>query len=275
MLFLLGLARAYASPTWELALVHQSPQHYVLPSAATRGALRELVRRLAEAAPGGTLPGDAAERADALGLRLDVDGPLVWLHDPDGHDRGAGVLALRLGPLDQELVVEAPHPTTDENTGAITAALFDAGDVRAACIATSNRNSGPGSDPADLTRSWMSVMTLGLADALDRPTFVQLHGFEPDTSDADAVLSPGVGSVDAATWRTALRAVAVGLGVADVRTGDEVPDLAARDNAQGKLLARRGLPFWHLELSASTREALRKSRARRDTLLEQLLALAT
>ena len=53
-----------------------------------------------------------------------------------------------------------------------------------------------------------------------------------------------------------------------------MPNLAAHDNMQGRILARRGLRFWHLELSSPLRETLRTTKAARLALRDQLLLLA-
>lgn len=267
-LILAGLA--FAGATWERAHAHQGA--LLLPAAPTRAALRELVRDLAEAAVSGALPPDAGRRADALHLEIEREGEVVYLADQPGFDRGATLLALRLGPLERELVLQAPHPLSDEHTGALVGGLFDLGQVRAASIATNHR-AGPDADPSALDRSWLSVVGKGLADALPDAVFVQLHGFDPATSDADAVLSPGRGRPDLEDWAAALRTVAQGLGALDLRTGEEVPALAALDNAQGRWMARHRRAWWHLELGAELRGELRKTRGARLRLRDALLAL--
>lgn len=273
-MILLAIGLAWGDPgTWERARSHQS-DHLALPAALTRAQTRELIRDLAEAAPGGTLPPTLAEEAARVGLQLEQVGDVVYLSDRPRLDRGAGFLAMRLGPLTTELVLEAPHPMSDENTGSIVGGIFDLGEVRVACFATNARDAGRNADPVDLGRSWLSVMTHGLADGLQDPLFVQVHGFDPSTSVADAVLSPGVRFVEPDEWATAFRRIAVGLAASDIRGPEEVPNLAAHDNMQGRILARRGLRFWHLELSASLREGLRVNRSNRLALRDQLLLLA-
>jgi hypothetical protein len=266
------MAALAQTPTWDRAEGLQVREGYVLPAPATRKTMRTLVRDLAWAAPTGTVPPGLAETAASIGMRILVDGDVAVLFD--AHPRGGALLALRLGPLPTDLVLQAPHPLSDENTGALVGSMFDLGGVRAACIATNHRADGRDADPSGLGRSWLSVMTQGLADGLPNAVFVQIHGFDPDTSPADAVLSPGDRFASLEAWSEALRHVAVGLRADDVRTGEEVPDLAALDNAQGRWLARHGRVFWHIELSAEMRKRLRKERRSRAHFRDELIRMA-
>ncbi len=269
----LTVARARAA-TWELAYVRQQDADYVIPPVAVRAAYSALVADLAEAAPGGTVPTDAVARAAALDLSLTQNGATLYLYEPVEHMRGAGVVALHLGPLTEEVVLESPHPLADVRTGAITGALFDRGDIRAAVIATVHRNAGSDADPAANPNSWLASATDGLARGLEDPMFVQLHGFEGSTTDADAVVSAGIAQPGHEAYAQVVRRVTIGIGEGDVRTGEDVPGLAATKNAQGRLLAERGLRFWHIEMSPAVRSKLATSDAARNELGDQLLILA-
>jgi hypothetical protein len=243
--------------TWELARARRVEGEALPPAPAERVAYAALVRDLARAAPAGAVPPDGAARAEALGLVLTVADGVAVLAEPEDRTRGAGVVAVRLGPLGGELVLQAPHPVSDLHTGRIAGALFDAGEARAACFATTHRADGEGADPAHTPESWLSAATLGLADALPEPLFVQVHGFGEARSEADAVVSEGAARARPGEVEAAAKALAVGLGVSDVRTGAEVPALAARTNAQSRLLDGRAR-FLHVELSAGVRERLRE-----------------
>ncbi|MSP56550.1 MAG: hypothetical protein EXR69_13265 [Myxococcales bacterium] len=260
--------------TWELAYVRQQDTDYVLPSRATRADYSALVADLAAAAPGGSIPADASARALQLDLLLVQDGQAVFLFEPLEHLRGAGVVALRLGPLSEEVVLEAPHPLADIRTGAITGGLFDRGEIRAAVIATVHRRAGPDADPAASQTSWLGSATEGLARGLDDAMFVQLHGFDGSSTDADAVISAGTAQPGHEAYTLAVRHLALAIGESDVRTGEDVPALAATRNAQGRWLASRGLRFWHVELSEPVRSMLGGSEAARSTFADQLLLLA-
>ena len=254
--------------------MRQQDSDYVLPPPATRAAYSALVADLAEAASGGTVPSDAAARAQALDLTLVADGTALYLCEPVEHMRGAGVVAIRLGPLTEELVVEAPHPLADIRTGAITGLLFDRGDVRAAVIATVHRRAGLDADPSASSTSWLGTATDGLARGLEDAMFIQIHGFEGGTTDADAVVSAGVATPGHEAYAQAVRRVAVGIGADDVRNAEDVPALAATKNAQGRYLAEHRLRFWHIELSEPVRTALWSSESRRTEFGDQLLLLA-
>lgn len=259
---LLGAALAAAPETWPLAREQAAEGAPVMPSSAERAAFVALLEELAAAAPTGAVPPGAEATAAALGLSLRRDGDRLWVGEV-GARRGVGVYALRLGPLPRELVLQAPHPTTDLHTGAIVGALFDRGGVRAAAFATTRRDAGEGGDAAHAPESWFQAATQALGEALLQPLLVQVHGFGAGTADADAVLSPGSARLAPATLERLRTQLGYALGGA-VRTGAEVPALAARQNVQGRLLVDRAR-FLHVELSLSQRERLRAGGAALDS----------
>ncbi|MFZ5480377.1 MAG: hypothetical protein ACOZNI_26675 [Myxococcota bacterium] len=252
MIAFVGLSLA---GVWDAARDRRVDGWVPAPAPEARAAYGALVRDLARAAPTGRVPRDADTRARALGLELRVRDGAALLVEAAGGAAGAGLVAVRLGPLPCELVLAAPHPVTDLHTGAIAGALFDAGDVRAVYLATTWRDAGPDMDPAHAPASWLSTASDALADALDDPLFVQVHGFAEDRTEADVVVSDGAAPLPPWHLAAAVDAITRGLGVGDVRTGDEVPALAARTNAQGKLLAGRAR-FLHVELSPAVRTSL-------------------
>lgn len=253
---LLGAALAAGPETWPLAREQAAEGAPLPPTGAERAAFVALLGGLARAAPAGVVPAGAEAAAASLGLSLRRDGDRLWVEEAGaGPRRGVGVYALRLGPLPREVVLQAPHPTTDLHTGAIVGALFDRGGVRAAAFATTRRDAGEGADAAHAPESWFQSATQALGEGLLQPLLVQVHGFGADTTDADAVLSLGPGRAAPPTLERLRAALAQALGGV-VRTGDEVPALAARQNAQGRLLADRAR-FLHVELSLPQRERLR------------------
>jgi hypothetical protein len=266
------VASAWAG-TWDVVVASRSDERFVVPTEEQRAAFSALVADVARAAPSGVLPATTTDRAAALGFALRQDGGVAVLSDAPGALRGAGVVAVRLGALPSELVLQAPHPFFDVGTGEIGAAMFDAGGVRALVVASANRDAAEGADPAHAPAGWFQSATDGLATALPRPLFVQVHGFGAKTSEACAVVSEGPTRLEPGRIeRIALDLVGV-LGCTTVRTGAEVPALAARTNAQGKLLVDRAA-FLHLELAAGVREDLRAAAERRARLAGYLAALA-
>jgi len=263
-----------------------------LPAASERLALGELYRELLQAAPSGRVPAEARSLAGDLGLRLHREGPVLWLRERGDPLRGLGLVAVRLGPLPAEVVVEAPHPFHDSDTGAIVGRLFDdaartdtAGPdsaeddapptpaVRAVFIATAERDALDGGDPTDATTHPLQVFTDAVARALVRPLVVQIHGFSPRTTPADAVVSVGRSQSGGDLELRAREALATTLHVPDVRGPDEVPRLAAGTNVQGRLLAERAR-FLHLELDAAQRRILRTRLRSRGDLRVMLADLA-
>lgn len=254
--------------SWPLVQERQVRLDPPTPGLSAQLARVELARELARAAPSGALSATFDEHARALGLSLQRDGDVVALLEPKEPWLGQGVLLLRLGPLPQELVLQAPHPTSDLKTGELTSQLFDTGRVRAAMFATTHRDSGE--DAAHDVESPLQQLTQGLAEGLPNPLFVQIHGFSASTSSADVVVAVGRGLSDADCFA---RQVGAALLVTDVRTGAQEPLLAATKNAQSLLL--RGVArFLHIELSKDLRDSLVAEPTRRDLLLGTLLDLA-
>jgi hypothetical protein len=277
VLVLCSVLMARAQSTWAVVEALRTGREAERPDLALRVGYSDLVAELATAAAGGGLPPGAPARAEALGLVLRVEDRVVRLSEPMGGQRGLGLLVLSVGPVAAEVVLQAPHPWADLDTGEITASLFDRGGVRALWVATSARGEGEAGnrDPAHDAEGMLQAATDALCRALLDPLVVQVHGYADESSDSEAVISGGL-----ARWSPesleALRArLASGLGVdpARVRTGAEEPALAARSNAQGALLADRAR-FLHLELSRSARRRLVAEAAQREALLEVLLATA-
>lgn len=274
-MWLLAVAVAWAgTPTWEQARTLRNDDHYAVPSSEDRLALAELAADLLRAAPSGNVPAHAQDRAVLLGWRLEVEGDRLWLHQPPAEAAGGGLLAVRLGELPAEVVLQAPHPYYDKHTGRITGLLFDGGGVRAMMVATAHRDATPESDASHAIDSAFQALTLGVAAGTTDPLVVQLHGFSSKTSEADAVVSEGSarlgGSSGVEEAALMLRGV---LGLEDVVDGRDEPALGARRNVQGRALADT-TRFLHIELALEVREALRGDADLRDRLRGALVGLA-
>lgn len=256
--------------SWELAEPRLIDAEAQRRDPAWQARYAELVGELARYAPRGALPRGAAEAAAALDLELTRDGDRVWLMEPAAAPAGLGLVGLNLGPMDSEWVVQAPHPRADLRTGALAAALFDAGQARALVLATSHRRTG--SDAAHDPEGLMQDATAALSRALPRPLVVQLHGFGEGSAAGDAVVSPGPTPMSEAALSCALQRLEPALGP-NLLTGVEAPELAGRTNAQGRLLRGQGR-FLHLELSRPLRDALYDNPTQLALLGEALSALA-
>ena len=264
-------ASSARAASWELVDAQRATAVAEL-EGAWRAEWFALVEDLARHAPSGRVPADAAARALALGLTLTVDVGGLVVSDATEPRRGLPVVLLRLGSLQAELVVQAPHPYADLHTGRIVADLYDLGEARAAVIHTTRRDAGPGADPAHAAEGAFQGATDALAQALADPLFVQLHGFGEHTTEAAAVVSAGrsVGSDEL----RAKQLLAAAFGGADVRTGEEVPALAAATNSQARLLDGRAR-FLHVELALAVRVDLRARPEELHLLNDTLVDLAS
>ncbi|MFH1466612.1 MAG: hypothetical protein ABIO70_19660 [Pseudomonadota bacterium] len=268
-LLLLGLVLAPA--VWADAALWgevQSLRHdgaYADASAWRRAQVRALVADLVRSLPSGQLPAGAARRAAEAGLHLEeAEGWIVLSSLPEQAD---GFFVLRKGAGLPPLVLEAPHAWFDLKTGPLACALFEQGFGRALLVNTAQRKSASqgdlsadagalGADVAHRPESIYQAATLGVADALNDPLVVQLHGFGDDHGAWAAVLSEGAAiqpASDLAMGVAALGPLLTRWG--GVATGAEVPELAARTNAQSKALSGHAR-FLHVELSLAARNGL-------------------
>lgn len=254
---ILWMTAALAGP-WEQTKAHRvrELEQARPPSVEERVALGDLVRDLVQAAPRAVLPPSLADRAAALGLELVVDADRATLVGT----RGWGLVVVRLGAA-VPVVLQAPHPWYDLGTGELTGQLFAESHARAAVFATTHRRLGPRTDVAHEAEGGFQILTLALAEAIQDPVVVQIHGFGEGHTGADVV----VGGWGARSLTGPL--AATGWVVAD---GVAVPTLAGRTNLQVRALTGR-VPVVHLELSRELRGRLREdagARAHLWTVLE-------
>lgn len=216
-----------------------------------RLALDTLIQAVVRAAPSGGLSEALVAEASALGCSLRVDGQLAVLSGRPGW----ALLVVRLGNA-SPWILEAPHPWYDLGTGDLTEKLFLESDARAAVFATTHRALGPETDAAHAVEGTFHTVTLALVESMEEPVVVQIHGFGPGHTDADAV----VGGWGADALANSL--VAAGWGAVD---GSVVPALGGRTNVTVRALTGRA-PVAHLELSKARRKALRREPADRAVL---------
>lgn len=201
-------------------------------------------------APSGALTDQHDAEAARLGLTLQHVDERTLLVGEEGTGSG-GMHAIRLGPA-PPVVCQAPHPWFDRQTGALVARLFERGTCRLASFASTHRKVA---DAAHTPDGLFQALTARLPDALDGLVVVQIHGAaDASIPDGDAVLSEGSAPVPPAELEGMRTMLAEAMGWR-VRTGIDVPDLAARKNLQGRVLAHRAR-FLHLEISATRRAEL-------------------
>ena len=179
-------------------------------------------------------------------------------------------------------MLQAPHAFYDLGTGAIQSALFDQFPVRAAFFNSAHRYGGPGiakedrqkptPDLAHRAHSLFQAATIGTAEAMDKPLFVQIHGFRTRNGES-AVLSSGSALQPNHIYQGLQHQLNLILSDhGPVVSASARPELAALKNVQGRVLSSTSA-FLHLELSKSTRDDLLENNALLAELGESLLAV--
>jgi len=226
---------------------------------------------------------EAASRLTALARRAgfalelwEIEGRRSWvIREPDDDRRGAGAYLVRAEPpVGATILLEAPHAYFDVGTGPIAARMFLAGDAPAALRGlftnTLHRyQQAPGirerrdDNPADVGHSEVHAFQAATGAAIDggAAAIVQLHGFEARedaaTAAAGAVVSAGRRDASTPASTRVAAAVATALGVVVLRYPEEIRELGATTNVQGRLANARGVDFVHVELAADVRDRLR------------------
>ena len=247
MITLIAVGAAFAGTTWEDVRAARGDA-ISTTTLAERGARTDVLVDLVRSAPSGKIAEDTLNRAKAVGLAVVRTGDALEVSEiAHGSE---GFYAIRLGPS-PPIACAAPHPTYDKGTGEIVAGLFDRGTCRVALFATAPR------DVIDLAHepdTLFQSLSGRLPEAVGDLWMVQIHGFAPETTTGDAVLSDGAATLDPNELARARNALAAATRWS-IAEGGEVPALAARTNVQSKALAHQAR-FLHVELSADRRKAL-------------------
>lgn len=278
---------------------------FVPTSAIEHQAIGHLIPELLEAASAAQPPGAAAlnamrDEASAAGFRVEVwtigQDRCIALLEANGKSRGAGAYIFRIAPKsgEPEVLLEAPHNYYDVGSGRLAAELFflPRHGVRPRALFTNTihryqlapGNKGKRKDnPADVAHNpehAFSIATQAFAVAAGDARVIQLHGFgqrveDGDNDDGDVqAIAMVVSAGDAAgssPWTTAIASALVpvfGSGVK--RYPEQTHVLGATTNVQAQLLRNLGGDrFVHVEMSAETRDQLK-----RDAGLREKLAVA-
>ncbi len=234
---------------------------YRPPSAADGPAVDGLLEAVLAACTDPSAPGVTAAAAAAGFGVVHVGGRRLLVSDPTTPRAwGLVVLPAVVGERVPQVVVEIPHPHSDLRTERVGlgvvdrldgALLLQAGAHRhAAAPAWARRRADFPADVSHRPDSVFARLAAGIVVARGTPQ-VQIHGCA-DREGFDVVASSG-----AAAGTALLDAVAAGLGAAGerVRGGGEpgCEALSGTRNVQGRLAARLGTPFVHLELCRSLR----------------------
>ncbi len=263
--------------------------HHSLPDKRARGKITDVVDRLLSKY-NDPQPAEIQKIAATLvgtGYQLsEYNGPKGhWLIlEGEGKRRGAGYYLFRLGPLPNEMVLQAPHAIFDVHTDVIAKYIFVNYPVRAVFFCDWQRYGWTGKQPnkdsdydlahnpdtlyQDLTALW--------AKRLPQTVFVQIHGFNQSSirdHDTKMILSPGhrrkVGKyfdkmVTAFYQHFSPKQIALYPSTIKV--------LGGTTNVQGKLIRKLGGQFIHIELSESVRNEMKKQPKSISTLGQALMA---
>ena len=254
-------------------------KEYQLPSAAQRNQIISSIEKILNKleTPDVNIVKQAAKSLKGSSYRLTEYNDKLghWLIlGPDRTDQaGAGYYVFRLGKLQHELVLQAPHAIFDIHTDVITKEIFRSFPIRAAFFSNWQRYGSIGRKPyknspydlahnpdtlyQDMTGLWLKRMP--------QSTFVQLHGFESrvDKKGIHFILSPGTKKQVGPWFPKLTKTFDASYGEESVAVYPEVRGLGATTNVQGRLIKNVGGRFLHIEMSEAFRYKLKKSKKAR------------
>lgn len=277
---------------------------YRPPTEAETETVAALVPELLRAARTHDLEADAAERATAIGMRIErwrVAGTdHLVLSELADQRHGAGAYLFSLAHAVETapwLLWEAPHPYFDQRTGDIAAALYfnpPSGPAPAAFFTSSlhrytqtdgkreKRAKNP-ADPCHNDAHLLNVATQAAAGTFAEVTVVQLHGFANTDDEGNrppdgalAVLSGGAKDAPTPLSTAAAARLANIFGPNVLLYPTQSPALGATTNVE--MVGLRGLAgarFLHVEMAGALRDLLVQDPSRRDAFGAALFALAT
>lgn len=267
-------AIALAGPTaLERVQAVRADASFALPTIDENAALSELCADIMRLAPQGQAPPDLEARAAAAGYTATLGDGRVWL--TDGKSRGGGVLGVRLGPLDHEVLLQAPHPFFDQKTGAIVSDMFDEQPIRAVLFASAQRYVAPEADAAHVPMHAFNAATDGLVRGSPQLLVVQIHGFAARSDrTANIYVSGGRSWWTPTQFATMQQALQDALPGRNIQEGGAENGLAGVTNTQARLLAGRTHVLL-LEFDPNERRTLAESADNRAALWRALATTAT
>jgi len=178
------------------------------------------------------------------------------LREAAGRNRGWGLYIFRAGNGSSDLVIEAPHPVYDLHTDNIAILAFEKSKARAFLLAGSHRNANPDGS-ADVSHSPKSIFQLVHEVVTDRSTIViNIHGFSLTNQPGypQIVLSSGDGkeTLPVIEISSILETENFTIGVVN---GENLKELEAANDIQGKYTNSIGAGFIHMELESSLRKS--------------------
>ncbi len=285
--------RTFTPKQARAAMIPLPPAPFQPSPERVRDGLDALLGQLLVAARGEASDAFLSARltdAHAIGFDLEiwqVGASRYWaLFELAAERRGAGSYVLRVSPPAQahaEVILQTPHVFFDRGTSNIAAEIFFGSigptPARGFYVNTAHRYGGPDSAEEDREDSESDVCHIDAhefhtatdvaARVLPSVIFVQLHGYADQPKLPTVIISSGdQPSPLVRAMADELRAHFDAVGVYP----DDVSTLGGTQNAQRQLLdSYPHAEFVHLELSADTRKALRRSPALRAALSAVLL----
>jgi len=250
-------------------------KQYVTPGKAERSRIVQAVNQILDILdkPDSATILAAAALLNGTGFRFsEYKGPEGhWLILEAIHpNAGAGYYLFRTGPLEKEIVLQAPHAVFDKHTDVITKDIFAHYSYRAAFFGDWLRYGDLGTQPYedspyDLAHNpdtlYQDISTLWLKR---KPTsvFVQLHGFDEQKipeSKADFIVSSGSRRELPVWFENFVPAFSASLPEFPVRDFPaKIKVLGGTTNVQGKLIRKSGGRFLHIEISLRLRERMKR-----------------
>ena len=186
--------------------------------------------------------------------------------------RGTGGFLFRVGEVEHEVILQAPHSFHDRGTGELAYEAFKSTSVRGFFFNSLHRHHNypkrqASTHPADLahtTQSAFHSISVSWLERFRSGRIVQLHGFDASgrRGDWDVILSVGVRSESGASL-SRLRDRLIPLLGATARYPEDVRQLGATSNTLAKWCAAHAPGrFVHIELSPAARERFGRHIAR-------------
>ena len=212
-----------------------------------------------------------------IGFQLDktelTEGDEVWLIRESSSVSGQGVYAIRAAPKKQ-VMISAPHSFFDKHTGEICETMFRDRFFSVAAWNTAHRREV---DVARVREHPFGRLTSAFIECNESCRVVQLHGFAKskretaEAQKADIIVSSGRMLPSIWAIRTAAK---LRQNVPEFTTKlfpDEVRELGATSNAQGRVLREMGSDgYLSLELSRQLRERLKDDQLACRNLIQNL-----
>lgn len=257
----------------EDALPRAGTEGFVVPTDEQKNIFSVIVAGLNENRPLEALTSATQNGYDLLWYSDANDGNAISyvLRETDPSLRGWGLYIFRVASA-SNVILEAPHPLSDEGTPALSVDLYRALDARAVLIAGAHRdaNAGGSADAAHNPQTIFQAVhesEVGqIFNANQTPIVLQIHGFaaskHPDyphvivSYEHSGVINLAdllAGQMVENKIVAALKSLGIKVGTCN---GGEWRDLCGQTNVQSELMTR-GI-FIHIELDETIRDKSKK-----------------